>query len=166
VHRWRSEESAIMVGSRTVMLDNPYLTNRSGMGPQPVRVVLDRKLSLKKDFHLFDGTVKTIILNEIKNEEGLLIYSKLDPYHNLPDAVSAALLKNKIQSVLIEGGAQILSFFLQSGCWDESRVITNSKMKVGKGVPAPVLLNATLHKEDHFGDDIISYFYNYKNQTN
>jgi diaminohydroxyphosphoribosylaminopyrimidine deaminase/5-amino-6-(5-phosphoribosylamino)uracil reductase len=166
VHRWRSEESAILVGSRTVMLDNPYLNNRSGMGAQPVRIVLDRQLSLKKDFYLFDGTVKTIILNEIKNEEGILTYSTLDKGRNLPEAVCKALLKNNIQSVLIEGGAQILSFFLQAGCWDEARVITNSKMKVERGICAPVLLNATLHEEDRFEDDIISYFYNHNNKFN
>ena len=164
VHRWRSEESAIMVGSRTVMLDNPYLTNRSGMGAQPVRVVLDRELKLNNSFHLFDGSIKTIILNEIKNEKGLLSYVKLDEALNLTEAICNALIKHNIQSVLIEGGAQLLSLFIQSDCWDEARVITNSGIKVGGGVEAPHLLNHILHKYDRISGDIISYYFNQSNQ--
>lgn len=163
VHRWRSEESAIMVGSRTVMLDNPYLTNRSGIGGQPVRVVLDRKLRLKNNFHVFDGSVKTIILNQIKNQEGVLNYLKLDPAYNLVEAICMSLNKQNIQSVLIEGGAQLLSLFIQSGCWDEARVITNTAMKSESGVKAP-LLSGVVYHEQRLEYDAIIYYYNYQNK--
>ncbi len=165
VHRWRSEEAAIMVGSATVALDNPQLTNRSGTGAQPVRIVLDRELNLPHSFHIFDSTVKTIILNQLKEEEKIVSYVKLDPQLDIVQGVCEALYKNNIQSVLVEGGARLLSLFIETGCWDEARVITNTMLKVGVGLAAPVLSNAELKKKDQYDNDIISYWINHKNNN-
>ncbi|MFN9115037.1 MAG: bifunctional diaminohydroxyphosphoribosylaminopyrimidine deaminase/5-amino-6-(5-phosphoribosylamino)uracil reductase RibD, partial [Bacteroidota bacterium] len=139
VHTWRGEEAAVIVGANTARLDNPLLTNRSGMGAQPIRVVVDRYLKLPHHLHLFDGSVKTMVLNELKNEEGIVSYVKYDSDKELPMAICEALFEQKVQSVLIEGGAQLLNWFIQSGCWDEARVITNTAMNVVQGVKAPVL---------------------------
>jgi diaminohydroxyphosphoribosylaminopyrimidine deaminase/5-amino-6-(5-phosphoribosylamino)uracil reductase len=165
VHRWRSEEAAIMVGSGTVALDNPQLTNRSGTGAQPVRVVLDRDLKLSPTFHVFDGAVRTIILNQVKQEENDLSYVQLNPQLDIVEGVCDALYKNNIQSVLVEGGARLLSLFIQSGCWDEARVITNTMLKAGVGLAAPVLTNAQLQQKDQFDNDSISYWINHKNNN-
>ena len=69
VHKWRSEVDAIMVGTTTAALDNPALTNRLYYGKTPIRVVLDRNLSLSKSLKIFDGLVKTLVFSELKNAE-------------------------------------------------------------------------------------------------
>jgi diaminohydroxyphosphoribosylaminopyrimidine deaminase/5-amino-6-(5-phosphoribosylamino)uracil reductase len=163
VHRWRSEEAGIMVGSNTVRLDNPYLTNRSGVGAQPVRVIIDRSLSLDNSFHVMDGSAKTIILNNIKDESGKLIYQKLNPSLSFTQAICESLLKNNIQSVLIEGGAKLLHLFIESGCWDEARVITNTSLKVGNGVKAPALFNAAEGHKLCMQYDNIDFYFNSQN---
>jgi diaminohydroxyphosphoribosylaminopyrimidine deaminase/5-amino-6-(5-phosphoribosylamino)uracil reductase len=166
VHRWRSEEAAIMVGSGTVALDNPQLTNRSGTGSQPVRVVLDRELKLPTTFHVFDGNVRTIILNQFKNDQNIVSYVQLNPQLDIVKGVCEALYKNNIQSVLIEGGARLLSLFIESGYWDEARVITNTMLKAGRGVAAPELADAIIHRDEQYGDDKIIYWINPKNVNN
>ena len=164
VHRWRGEEAAVMIGANTARLDNPRLTNRSGIGAQPIRVVVDRQLKLPNHLHLFDGSVKTIVLNEIKNEEGIVSYMKYDAVKDLPTALCEALLHYHVQSVLIEGGAQLLSWFIKSGCWDEARVITNTSMNVFEGMKAPVLMNALLDHKEKMNEDTISYYFNHQNR--
>lgn len=166
VHRWRGEEAAVMVGANTARLDNPLLTNRSGIGAQPIRVAVDRYLKLPHHLHLFDGSVKTMVLNEIKNEEAVVSYVKYDLHKNLPTAINEALFEQKVQSVLIEGGAQLLNWFIQSGCWDEARVITNIAMNIGQGVKAPVLINALLVHTEKMSEDTISYYSNHQNTHN
>ncbi|MCH8332027.1 MAG: bifunctional diaminohydroxyphosphoribosylaminopyrimidine deaminase/5-amino-6-(5-phosphoribosylamino)uracil reductase RibD [Bacteroidetes bacterium] len=68
VHKWRTEESAIMIGTDTAKIDNPNLTNRVWQGGSPVRVVIDKNLRLSKDLNLFNGEVPTIILSEEQAE--------------------------------------------------------------------------------------------------
>lgn len=160
VHRWRSEEAAIMAGSRTIMLDNPQLTNRSGAGAQPVRVVLDRELQLNRHFHVFDGSVKTIILNQLKTEQNTVHYYRINPDKHIAGEICDALLHLQLQSVLIEGGAQLLSFFIESGIWDEARVITHTSMNAGEGVHAPDLKQAVLDHTDQFEREIVYYYQN------
>ncbi|HRN57787.1 MAG TPA: bifunctional diaminohydroxyphosphoribosylaminopyrimidine deaminase/5-amino-6-(5-phosphoribosylamino)uracil reductase RibD, partial [Agriterribacter sp.] len=64
VHRWRSEEPAIVVGTRTAMLDDPFLTTRLWPGKHPLRVVIDRALKLPGTLRLFDAAATTLIFNE------------------------------------------------------------------------------------------------------
>ena len=166
VHTWRGEEAAVIVGANTARLDNPLLTNRSGIGAQPMRIVLDRQLKLPHALHLFDGSVKTMVLNEIKNEEGIVSYVKYNTDKNLVSALCDSLLEHKIQSVLIEGGSQLLSLFIQAGCWDEARVITNISMQMGKGVEAPEFIIETLDHVEKISADTISYYINNQNKIN
>lgn len=163
VHCWRSEEAAIMVGSGTVALDNPQLTNRSGTGAQPVRVVLDRELKLLQAYHVFDGTLRTIILNKHKDEENNVSYVRLNPQLDIVEGICDALYQNFVQSVLIEGGARLLNLFIESGCWDEARVIINTSLKVGSGIPAPVLTDGIIQRNEAYGHDKITYWINPKN---
>jgi diaminohydroxyphosphoribosylaminopyrimidine deaminase/5-amino-6-(5-phosphoribosylamino)uracil reductase len=70
VHKWRSEEMSILVGTNTALLDDPELTNRYWHGPSPIRLVVDMDLSLPKNLKLFNGQQQTIVFNKIKHEEG------------------------------------------------------------------------------------------------
>src|SRR6185436_9558681 len=78
VHKWRSEEAAILVGTNTALLDDPELTTRLWTGKSPVRMVTDMNLKLPASLKVFDKKIKTIVFNSIKQEEdGNLLYYKL-----------------------------------------------------------------------------------------
>lgn len=137
VHKWRSEEDAILVGTRTAAHDNPSLTVREWSGRNPVRIVLDRFLKLDERLTVFDRKQKTICYNVIKHEEfNNLSLIRIDEM-NFFDNVVADLWQRKIQSVIVEGGAATLNFFLQSKLWDESRVFKSHRV-FHKGIAAPL----------------------------
>jgi diaminohydroxyphosphoribosylaminopyrimidine deaminase/5-amino-6-(5-phosphoribosylamino)uracil reductase len=159
VHKWRSEEAAILVATNTALYDNPSLTNRLWQGNNPTRLVIDRQLKLPGSLHLFDRSVKTIVFNQLKDEErnGLLFYKLSDEEKLLPGLLNA-LYQLKIQSVLVEGGAKLLQSFIDADCWDEARVITNEEMMIGNGIQSPQLKNNYLIEADKIGQDIASYY--------
>lgn len=156
VHRWRSEEDAVLVGSQTVKYDNPRLTVRDWAGRNPVRVVLDRFLKTDPGFHVFDQSVPTLCFNTIKAEaKNNLEWIKLNEPLFVQQVV-AELHKRKIQSVLIEGGTQIFNQFIEAGLWDEARVFT-SPQNFTEGIPAPAL-SATLVSEQQAGADVLRIY--------
>jgi len=138
VHRWRSEEDAVLVGTRTASHDNPSLTVRDWSGRNPVRIVIDRFLRLNSHLHIFDKKEKTICYNVLKHEEHKnLLLVRLDEDNFLAELMHD-LVKQKIQSVIIEGGAQTLQLFVEAKLWDEARVFT-SQRAFGEGIAAPRL---------------------------
>jgi diaminohydroxyphosphoribosylaminopyrimidine deaminase/5-amino-6-(5-phosphoribosylamino)uracil reductase len=137
VHKWRSEEQAIMVGTHTALLDNPRLNVREWPGNNPLRIVLDRTLRLPATLHLFDNQIPTLIINEIRDAaSGLCRYRKIPFDGNLLPSVMSLLHEQGIQSVIIEGGKRLLESFISSGLWDEARVFTGQKLFVS-GIKAP-----------------------------
>jgi diaminohydroxyphosphoribosylaminopyrimidine deaminase/5-amino-6-(5-phosphoribosylamino)uracil reductase len=159
VHKWRSEEAAILVATNTALYDNPSLTNRLWQGNNPIRLSIDRQLKLPESLHLFDRSVKTIVFNQLKDEErnGLLFYKLSEEKKLLPGLLNA-LYQLKIQSVLVEGGAKLLQSFIDADCWDEARIITNEEMRIGNGIQSPQLKNNYLIEADKIGHDIVSYY--------
>lgn len=160
VHRWRSEEAAILVGTRTALYDDPELTNRLWPGPSPVRLVIDKQLSLPASLHVFDRKQPTIVFTTIKQEqqEGLLYY-KLEPGENLLQQLLQALYRSGLNSVLVEGGASLLQSFIDEKIWDEARVIRNSQLEIHQGLAAPVLQHAVKTSELEMENDVIEFFY-------
>jgi diaminohydroxyphosphoribosylaminopyrimidine deaminase / 5-amino-6-(5-phosphoribosylamino)uracil reductase len=140
VHRWRSEEASILVGTNTALLDNPALTNRLWDGPSPVRLVVDMDLHLPHELQLFDHSQRTIVFNTIKHEEeeNLLYYQVTHDVSLVPQIMNA-LYQLQLQSVLVEGGAALLQSFIAENCWDEARVIVNKDLFIKRGLPAPVM---------------------------
>ena len=148
VHKWRSEEAAILVGTNTALADDPALTVRLWKGPDPIRLVIDKKLRLPDTLRLFDGTVRTIVFNTVKEaQKGNLSYYPLQGEGGLKGGASLvsqlvnALYELKILSVMVEGGALLLQSFIDEGYWDEARVITNNELEIPDGVAAPILRN-------------------------
>jgi diaminohydroxyphosphoribosylaminopyrimidine deaminase/5-amino-6-(5-phosphoribosylamino)uracil reductase len=138
VHKWRSEEAAILTGTNTALSDNPSLTTRLWKGNDPVRLVVDMDLRLPASLQLFDGAVRTIVFNTRRHEErDNLLYYQLTRDTGLIDQLLDALYSLNIQSVLVEGGAQLLQSFFDAGVWDEARVITNNTLQQPAGIPAP-----------------------------
>ena len=135
VHQWRAEEQAILVGKNTALHDNPRLNVRDWTGSDPIRVVLDSKLELPADLHLFDQQIPTLCYNTLKNETLPNLEWVQLPELSL-EALLADLQRRNIQSLLIEGGSQVLQQFLAAGLWDEARVFT-SQITFGRGIAAP-----------------------------
>jgi diaminohydroxyphosphoribosylaminopyrimidine deaminase / 5-amino-6-(5-phosphoribosylamino)uracil reductase len=153
VHKWRSEEDAVLVGTRTAGHDNPTLTVREWTGRNPVRIVLDRFLRLPEKLNLFDRTQKTICYNVLKHEEHPnLSLIRVDEKDFIQHVVKD-LYKQKIQSVIIEGGAQTLNLFIEAGLWDEARIITSAR-NFHQGINAPVISGKVELKQDIFGDEL------------
>lgn len=156
VHKWRSEEDAVLVGTKTAAHDNPMLTVRDWSGRDPVRLVIDRFLRLPDKLNLFDGSAKTICFNLLKHEEHAnLTLVRLDEQDFLISLVDY-LAKEIIQSVMIEGGSLTLSMFIKAGLWDEARVFTSPRL-FHTGIAAPSFRGNLLSEENIFTDTLRIY---------
>ncbi len=158
VHKWRSEEAAILVGTNTASHDDPSLTTRLWQGNNPVRLVIDRNLRLPSHLKIFNKETRTIIFNSQKHEEdGNLIFYKIEEGSLLPQLLNA-LYQLQIQSVLVEGGAKLLQSCIDEGLWNEVRIIRNEQLVISNGINSPKLKNASLLKQEKYFSDSISYF--------
>ncbi|MCO6499552.1 MAG: bifunctional diaminohydroxyphosphoribosylaminopyrimidine deaminase/5-amino-6-(5-phosphoribosylamino)uracil reductase RibD [Vicingus serpentipes] len=157
VHQWRSEEQAIMVGTNTALNDNSQLNVREVEGKNPLRVVLDLKLRLPHHLHIFDQSTPTLIINQIKNnKQNNLEFIKIDTQQDLINQLLKELYNRNIQSIIIEGGAQLLNTFIESSVWDEARVFTGNK-KFKKGLKAPSIKITPLNKLQFDADTLTTY---------
>jgi diaminohydroxyphosphoribosylaminopyrimidine deaminase / 5-amino-6-(5-phosphoribosylamino)uracil reductase len=156
VHKWRSEEDAVMVGANTASYDNPSLNVRDWSGRDPLRIVIDRTLRLPKNLNLFDGKQPTMVYNlhEEKEEQNLL-YVKLAK-DNFLNHLLHDLYYRKIQSVMIEGGSVILKEFIRKGLWDEGRVFVSGQ-RFGNGIEAPAMVQLGDRAEELLGDRLYYY---------
>jgi diaminohydroxyphosphoribosylaminopyrimidine deaminase/5-amino-6-(5-phosphoribosylamino)uracil reductase len=161
VHKMRAEEQAILVGTNTVLQDNPSLTVREWAGENPVRIVIDRSLKLSQDFSVFDGTAKTIVFNEKETKtSGNLDFEKINFSEEIPQQICQALFKREIQSVIIEGGAKTLQSFIDANLWDEAFVFMGTA-NFGEGTKAPTF-KGIMVSEEKIKEDT---FRTYKNTT-
>ncbi len=139
VHQWRAEEQTILVGTNTVLEDNPKLDVRQWEGKNPLRIILDRNLKIKDGYHVLDGSIPTLILTEVTDTSKYLKgieYRLIDFSKDIAPQISTALWEMNLHSVLIEGGSKTLQTFIDAGLWDEARVFTgNTSFK--EGIKAP-----------------------------
>jgi diaminohydroxyphosphoribosylaminopyrimidine deaminase/5-amino-6-(5-phosphoribosylamino)uracil reductase len=156
VHKWRSEETAILVGTKTALLDDPELTTRLWPGNNPIRLVIDMDLNLPSSLKIFNEKAKTIIFNKIKHEEGgNLSFYQVTEDVSLAHQVVNALYQLKIQTVMVEGGAKLLQSFIDEKIWDEARVITNEELIMNNGVDSPRLIfYSKMEEQKIFSDKI------------
>jgi diaminohydroxyphosphoribosylaminopyrimidine deaminase / 5-amino-6-(5-phosphoribosylamino)uracil reductase len=141
VHKWRSEEHAILVGTTTAIADNPKLDLRSWGGNNPVRLVMDRKLRIPKSYALFDDSIKTIVFTEEDNRDESyknIEFKKIDFSENIPQQICKILFEEHIQSLIVEGGRQTLQSFIDVNLWDEARVFVGDVF-FEEGIKAPKL---------------------------
>ena len=158
VHKKRAENTAIMVGRRTALLDNPSLTVRNWYGRNPIRIVLDRNLSLPNDLQIFNGEVPTLVFTEKEHpEEKSVSYITIDFAHNPLNQIMKELYQRNIQSLLVEGGSQLLQSFIDNELWDEA-YIEKCPKRLYSGVKAPEISNNFSYStEEHFGRQIWYY---------
>lgn len=160
VHQWRSEESSIMVGTNTVLSDNPSLTTRFWSGKNPIRIIIDKNLKISASKKVFNDDATTLIFNFLEEKiTGSNHFIKLYPEKNILNQILFKLHEMQIQSILVEGGTFLIQSFIDEGLWDEARIITNTKMDVEQGLSAPVIDKKQLIREELFGDDSIQYYY-------
>ena len=161
VHKWRTEEQAILVGTQTVIDDNPKLNARDWEGNNPVRVVIDQNHRIPKTAHVFDNQTKTIVFSNKKSTPSLenTIFEVIDFQQNIAQQIADKLFQHQIQSVIIEGGAQTLQTFIDANLWDEARVFIGN-CTFEKGVKAPIL-NTSPFKKEKIGTDELLIIRNY-----
>ena len=168
VHKWRSEEQSILVGTNTALMDDPQLTNRLWPGQSPIRLVMDMDLKLPAYLKLFDGVSATIVFNSLKhdmtgvsmnmNGKSGIGYYQVNREQPVIFQLLQALYNLQIQSVLVEGGAKLLQSFIDEGIWDEARIITANAVRVQGGVKAPQLRECKKNTEQFFLDDKVEFF--------
>lgn len=158
MHKRRSEVKAILVGSNTAVLDNPSLTVRHWSGENPIRVLIDRKLSVPISSALYDGVANTIVFNSVKSEvDGKVEYVRLDFGRDILQSILAFLYSRNVQSLMIEGGAYTLQKFIDKELWDEA-VVEKTSALLGGGVSAPKMKGyCSLCEEQHFGHYFLHY---------
>lgn len=155
VHKWRAEESAILVGKNTAKYDNPSLTVRDWSGNNPVRVVIDHQLELDVGLNLFDRKVPTLCYNLIKSsEDGLLSYIKLNS-DNFLFSLLEDLNKRGFNSLIVEGGTKTLQNFIDTKLWDEARVFVSEKRFIS-GITSPSI-KGIVDEEIIQGDKLLIY---------
>lgn len=148
VHKWRSEEQAILVGTQTVLDDNPKLDVRDWTGSNPTRIVLDQNNRISADHHIYNGDVKTIVISKTTSsvEKENCIFDSIDFEQDIAAGISSLLYKHQIQSVIIEGGRQTLQTFIDANLWDEARIFKGTKLLDG-GTIAPKISCKNFEKQ-------------------
>ena len=148
VHKWRAEEQAILVGTNTVMEDNPSLTVRDYAGENPIRIVIDKTNKLDESYRIFDTSAKTIKLTKTELNFDSPLASQICNY----------LHQHNINSVIIEGGAKTLQTFINENLWDEARIFIG-KTEFKSGTKAPQI-NGRLISEKKLKEDRIKFYIN------
>ncbi len=159
VHKWRSEEQSILVGTQTAIKDNPSLTVRDWSGKNPVRILIDRNLRVPPSHHLFSDESRTIIFNgSISEQKEHLKYVSINFDRDIVPQILEVLYTEGLQSVIIEGGQQVLQSFLDANLWDEARVFTGDRW-FKAGVEAPKLA-AVPTSSTEVGNSMLHYYRN------
>ncbi len=144
VHQWRAEEQAILVGTQTVVEDNPSLNTRDWYGNSPICILIDKSLRISKDHKVYKNNSKTIVITEkqSKNKKNQF-FESINFNSSIANQIGAILYSHGIQSVIIEGGAQTLQTFIDENLWDEARVFSGP-ITFNNGTKAPIVSGTTL----------------------
>ncbi len=159
VHRQRTEEAAVMIGTNTAEKDDPFLTVREWSGKAPVRVVLDRGMRLRNSLHVFDGRVRTLVFTDrYLSGKNNLEYIRVDYEQNIIPQILNELYQREIQSLIVEGGRELLESFIVENYWDQAWVYVGDRF-FGEGIKAP-LLPLSPFAEDYFDQSQLYLFDN------
>ncbi|WP_100076707.1 bifunctional diaminohydroxyphosphoribosylaminopyrimidine deaminase/5-amino-6-(5-phosphoribosylamino)uracil reductase RibD [Chryseobacterium camelliae] len=157
VHQLRADEHAILVGTQTALNDDPSLTVRNAEGNNPVRILVDFDLKVPRDFNLYNNEAPTLIFNTEKDAtEGNIRFIKTGR-ENFLSALTDALYREHIQSVIIEGGRFTLQQFIDAGLWDEAVIIKNEHLRLANGTKAPDF-PFTAERTESFRHNRISWY--------
>ena len=158
VHKWRSEEQAILVGTQTIIDDNPSLTVRDWTGENPIRVIIDKENNFDSSKNVFDNQAKTIVFSskEVTSNSETIQNIKIDFDINSTQTIVEKLYENNIQSIIIEGGSKTIQSFIDANIWDEARVFIG-EIKLHDGTKAPEFKKAIYSKSYLKKDTLLTY---------
>jgi len=157
VHRWRAQEDSILVGRKTVIADNPLLTVRLYNGKNPVRIIIDKNLTINQNLKIYNKEANTIILNQEKSLiDGKNIFVKID-FNNFLENMLNELYNRNILSVIVEGGAETINSFINRDLFDEIRVFTTTKI-LKNGIISPNIPKLNLLSKNIIDKDILEIF--------
>jgi diaminohydroxyphosphoribosylaminopyrimidine deaminase / 5-amino-6-(5-phosphoribosylamino)uracil reductase len=140
VHKWRTEEAAVLVGYRTALIDNPELTARLYAGRNPIRLVNDPRQELPDSLQIFNEKAPSLRLQLTER--------------NIDEAISTLWVDHEISSIIVEGGKSTLELFIHAGLWDEARIFTG-QIVLKEGLTAPTVNKRNyLRKMDVNGDQL------------
>ena len=156
VHQWRSEEHAILVGTRTVLEDNPKLNVRNWKGSNPIRVVIDKDLKIPDQFNVLDSKAKTIVLTAVDDSSKHVQtadYEVIDFTKNVIQQICDVLHQHSISSLIVEGGTHTLQSFIDAGIWDEARIFKGPQT-FGQGLLSPIISGKSISEQKILSDTL------------
>lgn len=160
VHRWRSQEQAILVGANTAFMDNPKLNVRSWYGKNPLRILIDKDLKTPSTHYIFKDGESTLVFCNTKIKSNAPIYSvNINFAKDVIAQVTQELYKRNIQSVIVEGGSFTLQHFINANKWDEARVFVAQEKYLNEGIPSPDL-KLKPRKKETIANDLLLTFIN------
>lgn len=158
-HKWRTEEQAILVGTQTVLDDNPTLDARLWKGKNPMRIVIDAKNIIEETFSIKNEMARTLVFTQkdVENTENIN-FVKYSKDENLCEIILKKLYDLDIQSVIIEGGSVTLQHFINQNLWDEARIFEGNVMLL-EGTKSPEI-KGKLVVTQRIGQDILTILEN------
>ena len=131
VHKMRAENMAIMVGTNTVIMDNPRLMTTHWEGRNPIRVTVDRHGRIPMDARIWGPTPG--LSSDYAGIDPVIVYrERTDWEYILED-----LARRGIHSIMVEGGTTLLNHIIETGLWDEMYIEVAPEITIGEGVAAP-----------------------------
>jgi riboflavin biosynthesis protein RibD len=162
-HLWRAQEGAILVGKSTVVQDNPSLTTRYWVGNTPLRIVIDASHSLPDSLAVFQKMPTVVFTSKEMTDTFNVSFVPFNPSLSMPKQVCNYLYEKNVQSLIVEGGTQVLQQFINERLWDEARIFIGNK-RFSEGVKAPLLQDGNLvERQDIQGDSLFVYNSNFIN---
>ena len=179
-HQLRTQYSAILVGTKTALLDNPKLTVTKWTGKSPLRMVVDKNLILPHSYNIFDNSADTVIFcslsSFLQKQESLDIktiaghtdallfkeknidFVQLDFSENIIPQIINYLYVNKLSSLIVEGGKELLQSFIDQNLWDECHIETSTQ-KISNGVPAPTFPKEKPCKSIFYRENLMQVYF-------
>jgi diaminohydroxyphosphoribosylaminopyrimidine deaminase/5-amino-6-(5-phosphoribosylamino)uracil reductase len=151
-HHWRNQYQAIMVGTNTIVMDNPNLTNRCWYGKNPLRITVDRRGILNHKYNIFNDETESIVFTENRTVN----YgnnAEIVPCTGLMQ-IMKVLHDRRIQSLIVEGGTTLINSFIKIGLWDEIITFTGDFI-LKKGIKAPVVPNECTVERELLGTNVV-----------
>lgn len=147
-HKWRSQIDGILVGYRTIDIDNPQLTNRLYGSKSPTRIIIDLNARLPTSKQVMTDGHKTIILTfGPSRTTDLLIYEHIDSSLGFFEQLEHILMSHRLYTVMIEGGRDTIQRFIQENIWHEAWIICADKV-LNQGLEAPIIDGTPIQSYD------------------
>jgi diaminohydroxyphosphoribosylaminopyrimidine deaminase / 5-amino-6-(5-phosphoribosylamino)uracil reductase len=158
-HRMRAQEAAILVGTNTVIHDNPSLSTRYWPGKNPLKIIIDKELKVTEDAAVFTHASPLLVLNYSKEiKQGRVHFHKIPMEIDITYYLLSYLYEQNINSLIVEGGTRLLQSFINAQLWDEALIITNTDLLIGEGIAAPLLTGQKRKQQFSLFDDTLNIY--------